>query len=341
MAYSSSQIIAKIIEENVPDLRLKNAVFLDYLSAKGCVVKGDHTDLYWDAIASGSSTGTVPMSTAGTDQTTGDAVQASLGVGAYKVYHQFTVGLLDLQNASAAGVGKLKNLFRQNVKGGMIQIRRQLNSYLWNADGTAANGGIVGLAKVLDPTYAYAGIDPVAYPQWTPILAAAAAPRNLTRQILYDFSRILEEQEAYHEALFCTPTMAQTYNNLFDNVAGINAIQLAQKEDMVDLGYSMRAYNGAPLLTDPMMPNGQIVGINHNDIELITMNLTNADQGEISSMGLMNNISSLASADVGGLQVNVALLPQSNPGQVTFQMFVLPQLKVTNRRSVQAITKLN
>lgn len=341
MAYSSTAIIAKIIEESVPDLRLKNAAFLDWLSSNGRVMGGDHTDLYWNAIASGSTTATASMSTAGSDQTTGDAVQASLSVGAYKIYHQFTVQLVDVLNAQTAGIGKLKALLQQNIQGGIIAMRRQLNTYLWTGDGTAATGNVVGINQVLNDTLTYAGINPTTYPSWVPITSKAGAPRALTRQILYGFSQLLEEQEVYHTALFCTPSMATTYNTLFDNVAGVNAIMLAQGDNKTDLGFAMRAYNGVPLITDPQMSAGQLVGFNPNDLSLISLDLSGAGAGELNRLGMQNNLTSITSADVGGLKINVAMLPQSNPGSLSFQLFVLPQLKVYNRRSVQGILNLS
>lgn len=340
MPYSSTAVLAKIIEETVPDLRLKNAVLLDYLSRRGCVQRGDHTDLYWNAIASGSQTATAAMSVAGSDQTTGDAVQASLGIGAFKIYHQFSVSLVDMMNAKSAGVGKLKNLFKQNITSGMLAIRRQLNTYLWTADGTAVSAGVVGLGQVLNNTLPYAGITPATYGQWVAITQTNATARALTRNLLYDFSRSLEEQEVYHDALFCAPTLAQTYNVLFDNVAGINSVMEKTSNTQVDLGFNSRAYNGVPLLTDPQMPTGQMVGINSNDVSLISMDLADADSGQIAALGLKNNLSSMASAEVGGLVINVALLPQSNPGLISFQLLVLPQLKVHNRRSIQGIMNL-
>lgn len=340
MAYSSTQVLAKLIEEVVPDLRMKKAVTLDYLAAKGSVVKGDHTDLYWNAIVTGSAVATATMATAGSDQTTGDAVQASLGIGAHKIYHQFTVPLVDLVNAQSAGVSKLKNLFMNNITSGLLAIRRQLNTYIWSADGTAASAGIVGLSQVLANTAPYANINPTTYPLWVSVVNTNATARALTRALLYDFSQLLEEQEVYHDALFCTPAMANKYNQLFDAVAGINSVARSVGEGMVDLGYLQRAYNGAMLFTDPQMPTGQLVGLNPNDIKLISLDLAGADQGQMQAMGLKNNLTSISSADVGGLQVNVALLPQSNPGLITFQLFVLPQLQVINRRSVQGLLNL-
>jgi hypothetical protein len=341
MAYSSTTVLAKLIEENAPDLRLKNAVLLDYLSKQGQVRKGDHTDLFWNAIATGSTAVGVSMATAGTSQATGDATQAVLGIGLNKIYHQFDVSLVDMQNAKSAGVGKLKNLFMQNIKGGLIAIRRQLNTALWSGTGVAADGGVIGLGVVSDPTLTYANINPATYSQWVPIVSTSGTARALTRTLLYDYSRIMEEQEVYADVMFCRPTMAQTYNTLFDTIAGINSVPSeVSNTALTDLGYAKRAYNGVPLITDPQMPAGQILSMNPLDVELISLDLANADSGQIAALGLKNNLSSIASADVGGLTVNVALLPQANPGLVTFQMFVLPQLKVTNRRSIQGIFNL-
>ena len=341
MAYSSSQVLAKLIEENAPDLRLKNAVYLDYLARAGQVKKGDHTSLNWNTVASGSTAVGASMTTAGTTQATGDATQATLSIGLNKIYHQFDVSLVDMQNAKAAGVGQLKNLFMQNMKGGLIAIRRQLNTALWFGDGTAAFGGVVGMGVVTDPLATYANINPTTYSQWSPVVNTAGTARALTRTLLMDYTRLMEEQEVYGDAIFCTPLMSQTYQTLFDTIAGINSVPSEVSNiALTDLGHAKRAYEGVPIITDPQMPSGQLISINPLDIEVISMDLADADSGQIAALGMKNNLSSIASADVGGLTVNVALLPQANPGLVTFQMFVLPHLKVSNRRSVQGILNL-
>lgn len=341
MAYSLNAVLAKIIEETVPDLRLKNAVFLDYLSRQGQVKRGDHTDLFWNAIATGSVAQGVPMTTAGTSQATGDATQASLSMGYNKIYHQFDVSLVDLQNAKAAGVGKLKNLFMQNIKGGMIAIRRQMNAALWAGTGLPADGGIVGLGVVSDPLATYANINPATYSQWVPIVSTSGTARALTRPLLQDYTRMLEEQEQYSDVIFCTPLMGQTYNTLFDNIAGINSVMTeTAKVEMTDLGHLRRAYDGVPIITDPQMPQGRLIGMVPSDIEVYSMDLASADSGQIAALGLKNNLSSVASADVGGMVINVALLPQVNPALLTVQLFVIPQLKVANRRSINGILNL-
>lgn len=341
MAYNAANTLAKLIEETVPDLRLKNAVFLDYLAARGNVKKANKIDLSWNAIASGSVAAIAPMTTAGTSQATGDAVPATLPIGAFKIYHQFDVPLVDLVNTRTNGVGRLKNLFKENIYGGMLAIRRQLNTLLWTGDGTASSAGIVGIAPISDPTLSYAGINPATYTQWVPIVSTNGTPRALTRNLLYDFTRIQAEQETYSTSLFASPLMGQTYNNLFDNVAGSVSVQNDKGgKGSVDLGFGTRSYMGIPLMEDPQMPTGRIIGMNINDVELLSMDLGDADQGQVAALGLKSNVNSIASADVGGMVINVALLPQTNPGILTFQMFVLPQLKVANRRSISGILNL-
>lgn len=338
MGYSPAAVLAKVIDDMTPDLRLKNAVMLDALSRAGRIKKdAAATALYWNAIATGSTAATAAMSTAGTSQATGDAVQASLSIGGFKLYHQFDVGLVELTQARKEGVGALKELFGQNVSGGLLSIRRQLNTLLWTGTGNLASAGVVGMSTVLNATAAYAGIDPATYTQWVPITLTNGTSRPLTRDLLYDWSTAIEVAETYNDVIFCAPTLSQNYNKLWDTVAGTDSITRGQ----VDLGYSTRSYNGTPIISDPQCPTGQFVGVRVSDIELISLDLGNADNGALAGLGLKSNVSSVESADVGGLAVNVALLPQTNPGVLTFQMFVCPQLKVINRRGVQAILNLS
>jgi hypothetical protein len=296
--------------------------------------------LNWNVIATGSTAGIAPMTTAGVSMATGDAVPATLPIGSYKLYHQFDMQLVDLVNTRTNGVGRLKNLFKENVDGGLLAIRRQLNTLLWNGDGLAASAGIFGMQVVSDPALSYAGISPATYGQWVPIVSTNGTARALTRNLLYDYTRMQAEQETFSNAMFASPAMGQTYNNLFDNVAGGSSVIKGGVDGNTDLGFGTRSYMGMPIVEDPQMPTGRLLSMNTNDIELLSMDLGDADAGQLAALGLKSNVSSIASANVGGLVINVALLPQVNPGIMTFQMFCLPQLKVTNRRSVSGILNL-
>lgn len=341
MPFSSTAVLKKLIEERVPDLRLQNAKTLSYLSARGQVKAGTNSDLYWDVINAGSTVVGAPMTTAGVNQNTGNTVQAALSIGGSKYYHQFSVLRTDMKNAQAAGVGKLRQLFRLHIDAGILEIRRKVNQSIWTGDGTDAHGGIVGMQRVLAAASPYANLDPATITNWVPIVDSNATARALSRDLLYNLTRIQQEQEVSTDVYFISPTMAQTYQKLFDTIAGQYSIAGVEGSGRnTDLGYNVMSYQGCPVLTDPMAPSGQFVGFMTSAVELITYDLSNADQGELKALGQKDNFETISSADVDGLRVNVALLPETNPGQVTFQMFVVPQLRVTNRRMVQGITNL-
>jgi len=340
MTYSSTAILKKIIDETVIDTRLNAAKTLQYLSARGRCKAGTQDDTYWNVIVGGSTVAAAPMTTAGTNQTLGSTVQAALAIGGFKFFHQFTVKRTDMKSASAAGVGKLKQLFSIHLDAGILELRRRVNASIWLGDGTATHAGMVGIGQVLNNTLAYAGINPATNPLWATIQDTNATPRALTRTLLYNLTRIQQEQEVFADAYFVSPLMAQNYQTLFDTVAGnfsIAGVEGAGRN--TDLGFNVMTYQGAPVLTDPMIPSNQFVGFNTSTIELLSYDLSSSDGGEIRS-SMKGEYDAITCAEVDGLRINIALLPESNPGNVTFQLFVVPQLKVCNRRHIQGVLNL-
>ena len=341
MAYSTTSILKKLIEERVVDLRLNNAKTLTYLAAKGQVKAATADNMYWNAVVSGSTVVGESMANAGSNQGTGDTVQANLSIGGFKFYHQFSVKRTDMVSARTAGVGKLRQLFKVHVDSGILELRRKVNQAIWTGDGTTASAGMIGLNTVLDNAVSYAGISPVTYPLWQAIKDTNAANRALTRNLLYNLTTAQNINEVYSDVYYVNPVMAQTYQTLFDTIAGQYSIAGVEGSGRnTDLGYNVMSYQGSPVLSDPMTPLGLFAGFKTSEVELLTYDLSGADQGELARMGQKDNFETISTADVDGLRVNVALLPELNPGQVTFQMFVVPQLKVANRRFVQAVDKL-
>jgi hypothetical protein len=342
MAYSPLEVLQKVISETVVDLRLRNAPTLDALSREGRVISADFQDLYWNVVVSDSATATVAMTTAGANQSVGQTVQATLGLGAYKIYHQFPLTRVEMKNAKARGTGALKKLFQFHVNSGILAIRKQINNYIWNADGTAGYGGFVGMTKVLDPTAVYANIDPATYTNWVPIVNTSGSARNLTKSLFYTLETAMEVNEVMYNSIVMNPTTAQKYRELFDTTAGAYQIHNVESRTNVDLATGGLYWNGIPILTDRFCPAGQVVFFDSGSLELMSFDLSDADQGVLAKYGLKDNFNGgIGVADLGGLQINVALLPQTNPGVLEFQMFVIPQLKVANRRMVQAILNLN
>jgi hypothetical protein len=294
MPYSSTAILKKLIEETVPDLRLRNAKTLSYLNAMGQCKSATNDNMYWDVIVGGSTVASATMATAGVAQNTGDTVQAALTIGGFKFYHQFSVSRTDMKSAQSAGVAQLRRLFKVHVDSGVLELRRRVNAAIWNGDGTVSSAGIVGINSVLSSSTNYAGINSTTFPLWnspkdyTPISGitpVAPSARALTRNILYNLTRVQQEQEVYSDAYFVNPTLAQTYQNLFDTIAGqysIPGVEGAGRN--TDLGYNVMSYQGAPVLTDPQMPAGLFCGMKSSSVELFTYDLSNATQGELESM---------------------------------------------------------
>lgn len=281
------------------------------------------------------------MTTAGANQDSGTTAQARVSIGGFKFYHQFQISRIELKNAAETGMDVLRHLFKAHLDSGILEIRRRVNNAIWNGDGTALHAGVIGLNRVMDPAIPYAGIDSATYPLWNPVLNTSATPRALTRDLLYNLTQLQQEQEVFSDVYFVNPGMATTYQKVFDNIAGSYSIAGVIHEGRgTDLGYNVQSYHGLPILTDVMAPNNQFVGFSTSAVELITYDLSNADHETLSSMGQTDNFKTISSADVDGLRVNVAMLPELNPGYITFQMFVVPQLKVDNRRLIQGITNL-
>lgn len=341
MPYAPTSVLATLIEDMEADIRLQGARTLDNLSSKGRVTTSDTVDLNWNVVLSDSATATAAMTVAGVDQNTGDTVRASLSMGTYKIYHQFSISRVDLKDASRRGTQALRKLFAFHVKSAILSIRKQVNNYIWNADGSAGFGGFVGMPVILNNTLSYAGIDPTVRTNWISIKDTNATNRNLTRTLLYNLDTTRDTEEVMYDTIVCHPITLQKYTELFDTVQGVNAIPNATNRTTVDLAPGARYYMGIPIIPDRFCPVGQIVFFESSAIELLSFDLSDADQGQLSSFGLKDNFGTISSADVGGMRINVALLPQTNPGTLTFQLFVIPQMKVENRRMVQAIDRLN
>lgn len=338
MAFAPTTVLKRLIEDQEVDLRLGKARTLDLLASKGRVRAADTTDLEWNVILSDSATATVPMTTAGSDQNTGDTIPAKLPIGAYKIYHQFSISRVELKDRAARGTKAIRQLFKMHLEAGIKSIRKQVNNYIWNADGSPSFGGFVGLSEVYDPTATYAGINPATYTNWIPIISAnGGTGRALTKGLLRDMETLMDLEEVDYDCIVVHPTMSQNYAELWDVIAQEQAVVNNQ---VVDLATGGRSWANTPIVTDKYCPNTQMSFFDSNSVELLSFDLADSDRGQLNSLGMTDNFSAMTSAMVGGMMVNFAMIPPVNPGNITIQMFTLPQLKVANRRQVQAILDL-
>ncbi len=342
MPFTPVEVLSKIVEESVVDTRLRSAVTLDLLKAKGRTTTANYSALYWDVVVSSGTAAWDSMANAAAGSTVGQTVQANLGLGGYKVTHKFSLSRVTLRDAASRGPGELKDLLKTHVDDGLLVLRRKVNEAIWLGDGTATYGGFVGMPVILSNTASYAGIDPATYTSWKPgVLLTNGTPRALTKDLLLDFRQAEVENEVMHDFVVTSPATAKSYNKLFDSIAG--SLQIANSQggrSNIDVATGDRAWDGIAITEDPICPSGQIVTGALNYFDLKSYDLSNVGKDKMSQLGFQDNFTVIKSAEVGGLCVNIAMIPEVNPGTLTFEIFVIPQLRLRNRKMIQGIKNL-
>lgn len=341
MPFSPVNVLARLIEDRETDIRLRRARTLDLLASRGRCKSTTNSDLRWNIILRDSNTSTTSMSTPGGAQTVGQTVQANLSFGQYKIYHHFAINRVDMVEAAARGTESIRELFRTHVDAGILAIRKKINEYIWTASAADATtyGGFIGMVDILDSSKSYAGLDPDDWPEWVAIVDTDTSPRNLTKTLLNRMETKMELEEVGYDTIVMHPNTALKYRELFESLAGVN--QVVVDGSRADFYGGTLSWMGTPILIDRFCPAGQIVFFDSQYVELLSFDLANSDRNQLSNMGLKDNFSTIDSALVGGLRVNVALIPQTNPGTIEFQIFVIPQMRVSNRRMVQGLLNLN
>lgn len=348
MPLTPLQALNKVVENTVVDLRLTSARTIANLYNKGRVKSVRSTQINWDVVVGGAAVAIEPLTQDGADTATDNTVPANLTIGTHRVKYQFPISRVAIQEARERAPSDLVDLFGTTIRGGVIQLMRQMNQLIWNGSGTATSGNVIGLQKVLDNTYNYAGIDPVVYPDWkVPTLGNAGTARPLSKAIMNKFDKLVLNQETYYDYITCNPNVGESYANLWDSLAGGASLTTdpggtpstvgngAMKR--IDLGHGYRNYNGMPIVEDPLSPDNQLVFMNTDDIDLITFDMgvdPNAS-GNVASSD--HDYSQVLSSKVNGMDVHIAQLPSNNSAVLRFEMFTVPQLRVRNRKSLMVI----
>lgn len=341
MALTPLEALNKVVENSVVDLRKTGATTLSTLMANNRLATTRKTNMDWDVVFDGTGTKVVGIndentSTDGEDNT----VPANLRIGNYRISHKFRVTRTEIQEASEIAPEDLKGLFDDKIQSGLNQMVRKLNEYIWTGDGTAATAGMIGLNKVLDGTYNYAGVNSATYPAWTAPKLTNATPRDLTRALLLKFDTMTYEEEVYYNYLTCKANMYEKYINVFDSIMGASAVanntQSPNGVKTVELGHGDAYYNGQPLVREKYAPDGSMIFMDIDGIQLVTF-----DDFTKPGMASADDLNRVVSSKVGGMNVNMFMHKSNIPNILQFEMYIIPQLKVKNRRVVQAIDKLN
>jgi hypothetical protein len=114
-----------------------------------------------------------------------------------------------------------------------------------------------------------------------------------------------------------SPANKERYKNLFDETRVLQVTNVGSPTNG-DVGITNLTFNGRPLVTDNQMPNDIVYFIDAMNTQVATFRWD-------------------GTVDVGGLNINVSAVNSQNPYVQAFEIGVMPQLVVWDRRSLGVI----
>lgn len=348
MANVPVQAMASLVEEGVVDLRgIKNNTTLDAMNSAGRVKVTDDRQLKWDIVRENQGVQWLDIHTARSTTDAQDTVKwAELAFGDYRLSYRFPIRRRDIQDARKKSPRALADIFSDALSTGFRRITREMNRVIWNGTGVAADGGVIGILRAANNAQPYAGISSTDEPLWVAPTLTNTPAAALNRSILRRMDLKQKNEKLNYDSIWTSPTTAYTYVSVFEALATPAAtVVKSNKADgsmNADLSLGDAYYKGRPLIEDSDIPDGAIYFLDWADITLFSFDMAT---DPTVTRGIANSSSEdytqiTASAKVNGLQVNFAQLPSMVPTILEFEMFVVPQLRVKNRRAIQAITGL-
>jgi hypothetical protein len=329
-----------VFDDVVANLRLTSARTFDAFRAKGRLQQITKTRIDWTVDIGGGAAAIEAVTADGAATATDDVVPAQLGIGQYRIKHQFSLSKIDINDAKARAPQELADLFRAHISRGITHVTRSLNQLLWTGAANAASANIGGFQTVIaDPTATYATINPATVTNWVPVVSAnGGTARPLTRALFTELDKLVFEAETTYDMILMNPNMAERYMTLWQGITLENSAmssQTALKDGFlnVDVGLMRKFYNGIPIIEDPMCPDGEVYFVYSPEVTIYGMPL-----GDIPSRQdpqfTVNNMSL-------GIPTFIAELPSNNSAARKFELGILPQLQVFNRKFVAKITDID
>lgn len=273
----------------------------------------------WNADVGGAGVTIKDLAEDASSSNQGSIEPANLSIGATAITHTFDLVLNEVTEAASVGIDAVKDLFQAHVTRGLIKIFRETNRLLFAGTGIKADARTLGMAKIIDNTYAYAGIAAGSYPGWSSVLgvpASGTALRGLTPELMNNMETRLFNAKAPYDLLITTPEIAETYKNLFAsnrsfNVTGASAVN-------ADLGVSDITYNNRPVLIDPDCTANTIYFVDSREIFFHSFRVKD-------------------DAVMGGMAIKIGMLPTQSTYTEKWEIGLIPQLQAFSRKGVSAL----
>lgn len=333
------EAITFLIEDQVAIARLRASYTLQLLYKLGRMTDAIQTQLKWDVDLAGGAAAIEAVTANGAATATDVVKNAVLPIGNYRIKHQFTISKIDMRQSAAIAPSELKNLFGNHVTRGITHILRTLNSLVYTGAGNAASAEVVGLEQVIDAAVSYGGISPITYPLWQAYVNAnGGTARALTKNLMYDVDEATVNNETMYDFIVTSPRIGTKYKAAFDTTRPLEYLYTGEGElPNADLGLAGLSYNGKPIIQDPQCTAGSMYFLDATEIDIASFRVEN---GPDPTMGLDQTPIEVASTKLLGLNINVAELPSLNSAVRVFELYLLPQLRVRNRKTVSVIKDL-
>lgn len=332
MAKPILEALRLIFEEELAQVPYRPYTLLSILTKRNAFQRS----IKWNVNVGGADvTGRAITADASTSANDGDVVKpASLAIGGYVTNHIFHVLKTELKElgTDAVAIPALRNLFQSELRTAVDVILPAINKVLYTGDGSldVTNKGVFGLTAVTDNASAYAGIDPAVDTGWvSTVLDNGGTPRVLTRDLMSQIEIAVARSGAPYDTIITTPELVQVYGKLFSLDRNLT---VSQVNGVADLNFSGYNWGGRPILTDNDCPEGEMYFLNSSQCQFYSYDLSGTDSEIAVTKNLENTM---------GIQYMIAQLPSQNPHAEKFEVSVIPQMKVHNRKFVAVVKDLD
>jgi hypothetical protein len=152
-----------------------------------------------------------------------------------------------------------------------------------------------------------------------------------------DFDTLCSLEEVGYNFVVMNPETAKAYSKEYDNIAGtLNAQGRAGGENVVanaELGYFGKTFNGLSILEDPECPDDAIYAMDLNTVQLLFFLLDNNPTAP--------NVNPIVVNRTYGFPIHIAELTTPVSTVREIEMYVMPQLRISNRRGLLGITDID
>jgi hypothetical protein len=327
----SLDAINLVIEEEIAQLPHRPYTALSILNK----VSQFQTAVDWDVNVGGGVVNGRAATTNPSVQNTDNVIKATLPIGNYVADHTFAIlitKLTELGNLPANHAPRaLRELFRAHIKTAFDVIFPKLNSLIWTGTGAANTTQlqVYGMEYIVTAANTYAGIAPGTYADWVSYRNAnAGTPRPLSKQLFSEVSVELFKRGMSHDVVITTPEIVELYAALFDQNPG----KVGDNVE-ADVRYTGFALGGVPILRDKDCPSGTFWYLDSTMVDFYTF-----AQG-VYGVASPDPVLSVVSKPENTMGINFLLsqLPNTNPQSVSYNLSVMPQLKVHDRRKGIAV----